>query len=241
MNIQYFSELASTNQYCELLDFSRIEEFTVICARAQTLGKGQHDHQWESQPGKNLTFSLILHPWFLPFADQFMLTKVLSLGLCDCLHTLIPEAQVHIKWPNDIYVGKHKICGILVSNRTKGDLISSSICGIGLNVNQTHFPSWVPNPTSLALLSNQEYELEQLLEQLLHHIETRYHQLQSHDSRLNTDYLLHLMNLHTQATYLYQGSTIQATIEGITSYGHLQLRTSEGELLTCAHGEITFL
>ena len=104
MKIEKFDTLPSTNQYCELLNLSETEEFTVIVARTQTAGIGQRGNHWEAEPGKNLTFSLVLKPTWLPIADQYQLTKAVSLGIAEYLMPLIKEGdrRVRIKWPNDI-------------------------------------------------------------------------------------------------------------------------------------------
>ena len=129
MKIEKFDTLPSTNQYCELLNLDETEEFTVIVARTQTAGIGQRGNHWEAEPGKNLTFSLVLKPKWLPIADQYQLTKAVSLGITDYLMPLIAEGhgRVRIKWPNDIYVDDKKICGILITHRIAGGQIAASV------------------------------------------------------------------------------------------------------------------
>ena len=242
MIIETFDSLPSTNQYCELLDLSQTEEFSVIYARQQTAGIGQRGNCWNSQSDKNLTFSLILKPTFLPAAEQYMLTKVVSLGITDCLQSLIPGGNIiKIKWPNDIYINDHKVCGILISNKLSRTHLSASIVGIGLNVNQTEFPSWVPNPISLKQITGEELFLRPLLENIVQAIQTRYRQLPTNPAILDQEYLSRLLRLHQPARYLYHGEAITATIQGVNQYGHLLLTTSEGRPLTCQLKELTFL
>ena len=242
--IQQFDSLASTNQYCELLNLPEVEEFTVIVARSQTAGIGQRGNHWEAEPGKNLTFSLVLKPAFLPVADQYQLTQAVSLAVADWLTPLVPQgaSRVRIKWPNDIYVDDNKICGMLITNRVTGDRLSASIVGIGLNVNQRVFPDWVPNPTSLSLLTGREWPLEELLAGLLAAIQARYEELRREPpGTLDAPYLARLLRRGEKATYLYQSQTIEATITGVNRFGHLQLVTPAGEALSCQMKEIQFL
>lgn len=242
MIIETFDSLPSTNQYCELLDLSQTEEFSIIYAREQTAGIGQRGNHWASQPGKNLTFSLILKPTFLPAGEQYRLTKVVSLGITDCLKTLIPEDNdIKIKWPNDIYINHRKVCGILISNQLSRTNLSASIVGIGLNVNQTEFPSWVPNPISLQQITGTEHSLLPLLENIVLSIQDRYAQLSSAPAALDQEYLERLLRLRQPSHYLYHGEAITATIQGVNQYGHLLLTTSEGRPLTCQLKELTFL
>lgn len=249
MTIVKLASVASTNKYCEVLDLAEVEDFTCYWALEQTAGIGQRGNHWEAAPGKNLTFSLVLHPTFLRADRQFKLTQALSLALCDCLKDLKDSQDLKVKWPNDIYVAGKKICGTLVSTHISTQaikqsnnqaIISSAVCGIGLNVNQTDFPDWVPNPTSLALLTGKEYELEPLLKKLLACIETRYNALKAGQDP-EQEYLACLLNIYVPARYIYNEREIIATITGVDSHGRLLLTTSEGQQLSCGMKEITWL
>lgn len=243
MELHILDSVPSTNQYCELLDLSQVGEFAVFAAHAQTSGIGQRGNCWASAPHENLTGSIILKPRFLPFADQFRLTQTVSLALIDFLSSLLPNGSglLQIKWPNDIYVGLKKICGILISNRIQGEHMGVSIVGIGLNVNQTEFPDWVPNPTSLRQITGNTYTPDKLWSPLADALECRYSQLRNQPEsfeQLGHVYLSRLMNWHKEATYLYQNRKINATIEGVNRYGHLQLTTADGNRLSCQMQEI---
>ncbi|MBR4739077.1 MAG: biotin--[Bacteroidales bacterium] len=121
MGIVKIDSLESTNKYCEALDLTKVEDFTCYWALEQTAGIGQRGNHWHSAPGLNLTFSLVLHPTFLPADHQFKLTETLSLAILDLLNTVVCRrlGRQHlpltttIKWPNDIYVDNRKICGTL--------------------------------------------------------------------------------------------------------------------------------
>lgn len=238
--IHKFNSLESTNRYCEVLNLDEVEDFTCYWALEQSAGIGQRGNHWESEPGKNLTFSLVLHPTFLPAERQFKLTEALSLALVDFLSFFNFHFSVHIKWPNDIYVDGKKICGTLVSTRLQGDVIASAICGIGLNVNQTDFPDWVPNPTSLAMLTGEEYELEPLIEKLLTCIEKRYNDLKAGIDP-EPEYLAHLLNINVPARYIYNEEEITATLMGVDPHGRLLLTIDDGRHISCGMKEISFL
>ncbi len=240
MTIVKLASVASTNRYCEVLDLSEVEDFSCFWALEQTAGIGQRGNHWEAEPGKNLTFSLVFHPSFLPADRQFKLTQALSLALVDLLSTLHSSLSTRIKWPNDIYVGGKKICGTLVSTRLTGKSIASAVCGIGLNVNQNVFPDWVPHPTSLALLTGKEYELEPLLRQMLSCIEKRYSALKA-DIDPEQEYLERLLNLGVPARYKYNEEELIATIIGVDPHGRLLLTAEDGRHLSCGMKEIVFL
>lgn len=253
MRIEKFDSLESTNKYCEALDLAEVEDFTCYWALEQTAGIGQRGNHWEAEAGRNLTFSLVLHPTFLPADRQFKLTEALSLALSDFLSVFKFQFSIRIKWPNDIYVGGKKICGTLVSTRLQGDRIASAVCGIGLNVNQTAFPDWVPNPTSLALLTGMEYDLAPLLERLLACIEKRYSDLKAGVDP-EPEYLRHLLHLGIEADYIiHDGAQMlptthyplptktRATITGVDPHGRLLLTASDGRRLSCGMKEIAFV
>lgn len=241
MKIIELDSVESTNRYCEFLDLTEVEELTCYCALEQTAGIGQRGNTWYSgAAGDNLTFSFILKPTFLPAAAQFRLIQTLSLAICDFLSPFTHHLSPLIKWPNDIYVDGGKLCGTLISCRHCGETISTAICGIGMNINQLAFPAWVPNPTSLALLTHQKYDLEPLLRQLLTCIEKRYNHLKA-GGNPTTEYLSKLMNLGVQTRYIYDGQEIMATIDSVDNYGRLLLTTVDGHHLCCAMKEIALV
>lgn len=241
-SIRWFDTLPSSHQYCEALSPAEVEEYSVVAVRQQTAGIGQRGNRWESAPGQNLTFSLLLKPTFLPTANQFRLTQAASLALLDFLSSFALPQTTYIKWPNDIYVGGDKLCGTLLSCHTAGETLSRATVSIGLNVNQTQFPSWVPNPTSLALLTGRQWPLDDLLDQLLQRLSQRYLQLRNlpHES-LNEEYTRRLFRRGQTSTYLLNGEPIQATLIGVDRYGRLQLQLPSGEMAFFQMKEVQFV
>jgi BirA family biotin operon repressor/biotin-[acetyl-CoA-carboxylase] ligase len=242
-HIIHLKTINSTNDYASaLLKNNEIAEGVVIWADVQTAGKGQKGNIWNSDANKNLTFSFIIHPLHIQPSEQFMLNKAISLGIIDCLKTIIDPLQLKIKWPNDIYVGEKKIAGILIENEILGDSLQTSIVGIGLNINQLNFNSNIPNPTSLALISGKEFDIYQLLIQLLQFIEIRIINLYNNDIEfINIDYLKNLLYYSIYNTYIYQQQEIQAMIIAVSEYGELMLKKSNDEIILCSFKEIEFL
>ena len=126
-----------------------LDNLSVVAVRCQTSGRGQGTNSWESAPGENLTFSIILKDLNILPKEQIVISQITALSLVELLEKHGIEAK--IKLPNDIYVGSRKICGILIENTLCAGKIKWSIVGIGINVNQTAFPSSLPNPTSILL------------------------------------------------------------------------------------------
>jgi len=95
----------STNNYAngQLVE-NELPDGTVFLAYEQSAGRGQMNNFWESEPGKNLTFSIVVYPDFLDIRCQFMLSKVVTLGIYHALDKYVDDLR--IKWPNDIYADR---------------------------------------------------------------------------------------------------------------------------------------
>jgi len=184
-------QTTSTNWYLLQLSNERnLAEGTVLITGHQTQGRGQGSKSWESEPGANLTFSIILYPLSINASQQFILSKAVSLAVRDFVSQYVPN--VSVKWPNDVYVGDKKIAGILIENFVIGDCLTKTIAGIGLNINQKFFLSDAPNPVSLYQLTGKIFVLEDCLQLLHEHIAIRYRMITEDAEKLNSDYLQHL-------------------------------------------------
>jgi BirA family transcriptional regulator, biotin operon repressor / biotin---[acetyl-CoA-carboxylase] ligase len=190
------------------------------------------------EPGKNLTFSIILRTTFLPINRQFYLNIFTSLAIRDYLHDkACPELS--IKWPNDVYAGTKKIGGILVENQILGNKLLNSVVGIGLNMNQQRF-EW-NNATALTLITEMEFELQAELEALLAIIEARYLQLkQNHFDQLMRDYLNAMYWLNEIRTFQSKGSYFDGKITGVNEAGQLIILTM-GEEKSFGVKEISYV
>lgn len=147
--VTWLDSVDSTNSEA-LRRLGALPSGTVLAAREQTAGRGQRGNTWFSEPGKNLTFSVVMKfpAGFLAAANAFALNCLCSVSVVDFLACYGVNAAV--KWPNDIYVSGRKICGMLLENGLSEGFVSHSVMGIGINVLQTEFPN-LANATSLAL------------------------------------------------------------------------------------------
>jgi BirA family biotin operon repressor/biotin-[acetyl-CoA-carboxylase] ligase len=222
--IIYLNEVESTNNYANQLILSdAAEEGTVVLAQYQTHGKGQHGNVWESETGKNLLMSIIWHPGFLPASQQFMISKIVSIAITDCVNDIIDDCK--IKWPNDIYIGNQKLAGILIENSVKGSHLSSSVVGIGLNVNQQVFISAAPNPVSLFQITGVIYEISELMEKLLMRLNFWYNELLNEQTdKINRVYLSRLYRYHEWSLFTDSDKQkFEARIINIGKFGQLIL------------------
>ncbi|MBO5234926.1 MAG: biotin--[acetyl-CoA-carboxylase] ligase [Alistipes sp.] len=237
--IYRFDILGSTNDEARNALYG---EGDVVIAEHQTAGRGQRGHTWESAVGENLTFSLILEPRFLPVNEQFLLTEVLALGLVDTLAEFGIEAR--IKWTNDIYVGDKKIVGMLVENSLGGGCLARTIAGIGLNVNQTEFDPSLPNPTSMSLVAGREFDREEVLARLHHHIMALYEALRCGEkAMLQSRYRSTMYRLGEMHPYaLADGTIFEGIIRGVRPSGELQIEHSaDGTLREYLFKQVEFV
>ena len=229
-----FDELPSTNDYArDLLAKSRPAEGTVVRADSQSAGRGQFGSKWVTEPGVNLTLSVILYPKWLKITDQFRLSEAVALALIDTVHR--PPSTVYrqpstIKWPNDIYLGDRKTAGILIQNTLTGNHLETSIVGIGLNVNQTAFPPEIPNATSLSLATGRTFDLEAVADTLFECLERRYLQLKASQTEvLRAEYREHLLGLGVLRNFArLDGSVFSGIIQGVQEDGRLEILGSNG-------------
>ncbi|MEC7263182.1 MAG: biotin--[acetyl-CoA-carboxylase] ligase [Bacteroidota bacterium] len=164
----------STNLYLkELLQTTTLSDYAVVVTKKQLKGRGQMGTVWQSEEGKNLTFSVLKNFDALHVEHQFLLNMSVSMAVVDVLKDLsVPD--VSVKWPNDIMSGSFKICGILIENVLKGTFVSQAVIGIGLNVNQTHFEN-LDKASSLKMVTGTFFDLDELMRRILdrlhHHLE----------------------------------------------------------------------
>lgn len=231
----------STNNYANIqLRENEVNEGTVFLAYEQSIGRGQKNNFWESEPGKNLTFSLVVFPDFLDIRHQFMLSKVVTLGIYKALSKYVDNLRV--KWPNDIYAGNQKLGGILIENSIMYSSIKSSVIGIGINVNQTVFLSNAPNPVSLMTLTNKQFDCELVLSELLSAIDFYYSLLRQGEAELiDQAFVSVLYRIHEKHWFLAGQERFEGEITGVNEIGQLLIRKQDGEIQEFHFKEVEFL
>ena len=227
--IVHIEETDSTNRWLKVHG----EGMMVVVADYQTAGKGCGTNSWESERGKNLTFSMLIHPTTIPACQQFRITEVISVAICEVLEQYIGD--VSIKWPNDIYWRNGKLGGILIENALTGNLIKDCIIGVGLNVNQRRFLSDAPNPVSLWQICEHETDCVQLLDEIL----------AKFDERLGQDvrrqYRSRLFRRQGYHPFVDQEGAFMAELIDVEEDGHLLLHDDNGHQRRYAFKEVSFV
>ena len=241
LQYHHFKEIDSTNAYLQRKQSEADIRNWVVSADEQSAGKGMGNNGWESEVGKNLTFSLVVDASFLPAERQFLLSEAVPLGIIEVLDAYLPSERLSIKWPNDIYYDNRKLAGILINSTIKANMMETSIIGVGLNVNQTQFKDWPTHPISLQMITGKEYDLQSLLEPIAERIIIKVEQLKSNPTSIEQDYLKRLFHYRTWATYLVDGKALRLFMTGIDEFGRLQLVDEQQELHCYEIKQIKFL
>lgn len=241
LQYHHFDEIDSTNAYLQRKHSEADIRNWVVSANEQTAGKGMGSNSWESEAGKNLTFSLAVDMSFLPAEKQFLLSKAVPLGIIDVLDNILPNEKLSIKWPNDIIYENRKLAGILINSTIKANMMDVSIIGIGLNVNQMQFKDWPTHPISLKQITSETYDLQPLLEQIVEHILIKVKQLNDTPDVIEQDYLKRLFRYHTWADYEVEGKIVRLFMTGIDKFGRLQLLDEQQKMFCYEIKQIRFL
>lgn len=237
-------ELTSTNDYLSALcKESKAKEFYTVIAESQTNGKGQRGNSWESESGKNLTFSIVLYPTALKAKHHFSLSMLTALSCIDALSNYTHGFS--IKWPNDLYWQDKKIGGILIENELEKKYITQSIIGIGLNVNQEEFHSSAPNPISLKQILGTDINREELLNKILRNIVGGYRHQEADfaGTSLATSllYRKHLYRRDGFHPYRDANGDFSAQLAEVKPDGRLALKDTDGNVRLYAFKEVEFI
>ena len=243
INILHFDEINSTNVflYDKISENNDISDMVVV-ATHQTAGRGMDKNRWESEAGKNLLFSIALNVNFLEAENQFKISQAVSVAIVETLSQFVDDKRLFIKWPNDIYFGDKKLAGMLIQNTIEGRMMGVSIIGIGLNVNQIEFSKDIPNPISLKMIFGRDFDLDNLLNQLVSSIKTKVESLRDKENQneINEKYVSRSYRFGIWSDYFYQNQVKSMIINGFDKYGRLLLHDKEGAEIVCDVKELQF-
>ena len=234
----YLEETDSTNDFLRQYTPGEDEDMTVVWTDFQRKGRGQGSNQWESEAGKNLTFSVLIHPDKVRAQDQY----IISMAVAETMHRFLSgmvDAAIQIKWPNDIYVGDSKIGGILIENHLSGEHIKDCIIGIGLNVNQTVFVSDAPNPISMRMIDDREWNREEVLQGLISELVWQFQHFRF--DIIRKKYRRHLYRREGFYPYRDAEGEFEAEMLEVENDGHLILLDTQGRQRRYAFKEVAYV
>lgn len=219
-----------------------VKSFTTVVTAQQLFGRGQVNNKWVSEPFKNLTFSTLIRFETLFSLHQNQLNFAVSLAVFKALKQYdIPNLK--IKWPNDIMSANKKLCGILTENVVKGKKITSSIIGIGVNVNQEIFPAELTKAISMKTILKKEVSLELLLKDALEQLKKYIGFLEAKKfDLLEKQYLKNLYKKEVPAMFKNTDNTLfMGIIKGVSTNGSLQVALENSTVKEFKIKEITFM
>ncbi|QCE41757.1 biotin--[acetyl-CoA-carboxylase] ligase [Psychroserpens sp. NJDZ02] len=231
MRIIKLNATDSTNRFLRNLSLETlVKDFTTVVTSDQTQGRGQMGTNWQSQPFRNLTFSVYKQFGVVKFEDQFKVSMAVSLAIVKALERLnIPKLS--IKWPNDILSANKKICGVLIENVIKQNRIESSIIGIGLNINQVKFDN-LPQASSLKSITGVNYNLDEVLQIILHQIKTELTFVENESSAIKDNYETYLFRKEKPSTFEKAEGLFSGIIKGVSNEGFLKVMVEDQILET---------
>lgn len=251
IKILKLKSIDSTNNFLKSYQPEQEDAITLVTADYQTAGRGQRGNSWESEEGKNLVYSLLIHPRMVRPAQIFSISEVAALSVCEALDDILSSNQEStstdgnafcVKWPNDIYYGDRKIAGILIETDMMGKRIENAIIGVGVNINQHKFLSDAPNPVSLYQITHQEVEREEVLESIVTHFKSLYTLLEQGEFEgLHTRFKNRLYRKEGYHPYSDENGQFDARISDIEPTGHIILQDRSGLLRRYAFKEVSFL
>lgn len=232
----------STSLYLkDLAAQKKLQDFTVVIADNQQKGRGQMGASWQSEAGKNLTFSVLKMFSEQLAQNNFTINMAVSLAIFDTLQALsIPDLVV--KWPNDILSGHAKICGILIENILKGDMTEYSIIGVGLNGNQTEFEG-LPKASSLKRIMGVSYDLDELFHLLLKSLSLRFKWMDTQSNQeIRRSYEAILFRKDKPSTFAdaYNRQFV-GIIRGVSTDGKLRVEIEDLQVQEFALKEVSLL
>ncbi|MDX2189910.1 MAG: biotin--[acetyl-CoA-carboxylase] ligase [Bacteroidota bacterium] len=219
----FLPQCHSTNDLAkQLIKENKFTNGQIIITSHQTAGRGQRGNTWLTEPNQNLTFSIILESKELTNSEMFDVNMAVSVGLLNSINSILKPEKILLKWPNDIIWNRKKLGGILIENIYQNDKKQILVVGIGLNINQKDFKYL--NATSLNLIQNQEFDLQNVLEQCCKSI----NESLSVKNNLRKTYLENLLGYKQKLTYKTEDEIFEGSIIDLTDEGKIKVQTPFG-------------
>lgn len=163
----HFDQTTTTMEEARSLAERGAPDGTVVTAKFQTAGQGRQNRTWYCPPGKGMMMSYVHRLSAQNAEDHIRIQFASSLAALQTLADF--GASPRLKWPNDIFLGDHKVAGIKVDHYRDYQII-----GVGVNVNTGHeeFPEEIRNiATSLRAATGREVPLREFEDTFIANLE----------------------------------------------------------------------
>jgi len=238
-NIIVMDTVGSTMDEAFRLGNENCPEGTVVCAEAQTKGRGRLGRVWSSPKAKGLYFSIVLRP-SLPLNQLAQLTLMSAVALAQAIEG-ISELQPSIKWPNDLLIEGQKLAGILTELRAESDQVKFIIIGIGLNINTSlhHLP---PGASSLKVAAGHGFERAKVFQVILRSLEKGYLKILNHEfAGIMEEWKKRSATLNKRVRITDAAGIIEGQAIDLDEDGALMIRKDNGLIVKKSAGDVFLL
>ena len=238
--LRILDQVDSTNEEVKRLAQRGAEHGLAVLAETQTKGKGRLGRGWVGDKLTGIWLSVLLRPKLAP-REIGPITLVVGLAVCKTIRA-VAGCDALLKWPNDVVIGRKKVCGILSEMQAEMDRVDYVVVGIGINVNTHAFPPELAHKaTSLCLETGKEFARSELVCRLLLELEQAYDSFEQHgfDARLLQEYTAVCASLHRPVTVQRGGKTLSGEAVGVNEEGELLVKDAQGKILVVSSGEVT--
>ena len=239
-DIYVLDTVDSTNNFAKNLGLNGAKSGIAVLAREQTGGKGRLGRVWSVPKDSGVMMSVLLRPNISP-SEVAAVTPLAGIAVCKVLSALCTDDNVKIKWPNDVLIGKKKVCGILTELTAETDRVGFIVIGIGVNVDKNSFPQELSaKATALSLETDVRYKKSEIAAAILNELETV---LTENEFSLKQEALEHYkntcVNLGRNIGFVRKGEQIYAKAVDISDNGELIAEGSGGVIYRLSSGEVT--
>ena len=231
--------VTSTNDYIKTLQHSDFINGTVVVAREQSAGKGRLGRQWITKRDDCLAFSILLKPQLSP-CEVSSITPLAGLAVCKAIRKFT-GLDCKLKWPNDIIIGKKKLCGILTEMSADFNFVKYIVLGIGINISQADFPCEISEKaTSIMLETGKNPDKNRFFATVLNCIEE---QLMQSNYKLSQnmieEYSAMCATIGRNVTFFRGTEQVSGLAVAINKDAELIVKTSDGSTNIVNSGEVT--
>ena len=226
MKIVRFEEISSTNDYVK--EQKNKGENLIVIAKRQTGGKGTKGRSFSSNEGGVYLTKLVFYENF-PADKVFLVMARTAVAVCKTLESF--SLKPVIKWANDVFVNGRKICGILIENSFSGKNISSSVIGVGLNVNNVLPKELSSIAISMREIFGEEQDFDLVEKRLIENLSQPY-EMEEYRSRVGY--------LNKEVTLIENGESTRAIPLSVGDDGALTVSVN-GEIRKVFAGEVSLL
>jgi BirA family biotin operon repressor/biotin-[acetyl-CoA-carboxylase] ligase len=238
--LHYFPRIDSTNRFAKKLAASGAADGTLVLAEEQTAGRGRLDRTWLAPAFSSILCSVIFFPDLAP-ASLFRLTMMASVAVVKAINRAC-KLPARIKWPNDVYLGDKKVCGILTEFSGDQQRVRHAVVGIGLNVNndfKSH-PELESIATSLQAECGRTISRLKVLKALLEELDHHYQLLTTGGADdVRKAWEQHALILGKRVTVSSGDEIVAGTVQGIDADGHLMLIDESGAPREIISGDVS--